>query len=145
MKHLDANVLIAWHRPDHVHHGAVKAWCDDLLDRGEAFGAHDMAWTAFARICTNRRAFKSPSSIDDVFAFRHSVVAQQHHVGVLVGPDHWSTVENLCREHRVTANLVNDAVLAAAAISDGAALVSLDHDFSRFSELAWLDPSQRGR
>ena len=141
MKHLDANVLIAWHRADHEHHERVATWCSDLISRHEPFGAHDLAWTAFLRICTSRRVFKIPSGLDDAFAFRRSVVGQHHYFDPQPTPDRWDRIESQCRTHRATANLVNDAVLAAAATGAGADLVSLDHDFARFRGLSWIDPS----
>lgn len=36
--------------------------------------------------------------------------------------------------------MVSDAVLAAIAIENGATLASTDRDFSRFTELKWVNP-----
>lgn len=140
MKHLDANVLIAWHRADHPHHEVVAQWCRDLLDHREPFGATDLVWNAVLRICSNRKVFLTPSPIDALFAFQTSVAAQLGYLSVNPEASVWERMEELCARHNVSANLVTDAYLAAAAMDDGADLVSLDHDFSRFTGLRWIDP-----
>ena len=140
MKILDANVLIGWHRNDHPHHHAVKQWCDHLLATDEPFGAADLAWVAFLRVATNPKAFKTPSPLVDVFAFRSAVEQRPTCVPIASGPRHWQIMERVGIKHRASANLVNDAYLAAIAIEHGAELVSIDGDFGRFHELRWIDP-----
>jgi toxin-antitoxin system PIN domain toxin len=140
MKHFDANVLIAWHREDHQHHDAIVRWATDLLESDEPFGASDLAWIACLRVCSSPRVFGVPSSLSLLFDYRRSVEGQLTYLPVRPGPRHAELFERLCRRHRATGNLVNDAYLAALAIEDGADLVSLDGDFGRFAGLRWIDP-----
>ncbi len=46
----------------------------------------------------------------------------------------------LVTRHRLTANLIPDAQLAALAIEHGLVLCSADTDFGRFTELRWHNP-----
>ena len=48
--------------------------------------------------------------------------------------------EEVCRDHRVTGNLVTDAQLAALALEYGLSVVTLDSDFQIFSEITVLRP-----
>jgi uncharacterized protein len=140
MKHLDANVLIAWHRADHPHHHDVGRWGAELLGSDEPFGAADLAWVACLRVCSSPRVFPVPSPLPTLFEFRRSVEAQHTYTPVRPRDRHPAVFERLCVQHRAAGNLVNDAYLAALAIEDGAELVSLDGDFGRFAGLRWLDP-----
>ncbi|MCU0261226.1 MAG: type II toxin-antitoxin system VapC family toxin [Ilumatobacteraceae bacterium] len=140
MKHLDANVLIAWHRADHPHHDPIARWGEGLLASDEPFGAADLAWVACLRVCSSPRVFPLPTPLPTLFDFRRSVEAQPTYTPVRSRDRHPDLFERLCVQHRATGNLVNDAYLAALAIEDGAELVSLDGDFGRFSALRWLDP-----
>lgn len=137
---LDVNVVLAAHRADHPHHGAVRPWLDGLLERKQPFAVPDIAWAAFIRIATNRRIFTVPTPIDDAFEFLRAVRAQPGHLAIAPGSGHLTLFERLCRDADASGDLAADAYLAALAIEQGATLVSLDRDFARFPDLRWRLP-----
>ena len=65
------------------------------------------------------------------------------HAGVKVvieRDEHWRILRSYLEQTGMAGNLTTDAHLASLAVSYGAALVSCDGDFSRFSELRWENP-----
>jgi uncharacterized protein len=60
-----------------------------------------------------------------------------------IGSRHSELLESLVLEHSAAGSLVTDAVLAALAIENGAALASADHNFSRFHGLHWINPLRK--
>ena len=59
------------------------------------------------------------------------------------GDRHWDILRRLMIDKDLRAGLVTDAVLAAICIEHGLDIVSADSDFSRFSELNWINPVAR--
>ncbi|MFQ5382292.1 MAG: PIN domain-containing protein, partial [Dehalococcoidia bacterium] len=53
---------------------------------------------------------------------------------------HSKLLASLIREYNLRANMIPDAHLAALAIGHGLTLYSVDTDFARFRELAWVNP-----
>jgi len=56
------------------------------------------------------------------------------------GPGHAEILLGLLGKCQVRGNLVPDAQLAALAIEHGLAVYSDDTDFTRFTELTWVNP-----
>ena len=139
---LDVNVVLAAHRDDHPHHGAVRPWLDDLLAADRPFTVPDTVGASFLRVATNRRVFETPTPREEAFAFCWAVRAQPGHVALDPGEAHLAIFERLCRQYDVVGDLVPDAYLAALALELWCRLASLDRDFARFSELDWLRPGE---
>lgn len=141
---LDVNVILAAHRADHPHHGAVRPWFDALTAGQEPFWVPDAVWASFIRIATNRRIFRQPTPVADAFSFLRAVRAQPGHLALAPSVDHLTVFERLCSEDDAPGDLAADAYIAALAIDQGATLVSFDRDFARFSELRWRLPAEQG-
>jgi hypothetical protein len=137
---LDVNVVVAAHRDDHPHHGAVRPWFDGLVAGTERFGVPDVVWASFVRISTNRRVFEVPTPIGDAFDFLRAVRAQPHHEPIVPAERHLGIFEQLCIDHATSGNLAMDAYLAALTLEQGARLATLDGDFARFDELETVRP-----
>jgi predicted nucleic acid-binding protein len=58
------------------------------------------------------------------------------------GEQYWGIFSKLLLEGQVSGPLVTDAALAALALENGASLCTTDRDFSRFTGLKTVDPSQ---
>ena len=95
---------------------------------------------AFMRIMTHPRITTRPLSAVD---------ASGHVRRWLEVPSTWippatdrtaAVMTELVERHRVTANLVPDAMLAALAIEHGVSVQSADSDFARFPEVEWVNP-----
>ena len=135
------SIIITWHRTDHPDHQPVNKFMHDLLAGPELFGCPDLVWVALLRLCTHLRIFVVPSPLEDLENFRTSVTRQRNYVPVVSRVGHFDVVHRLCRTHRAGGNLVNDAYLAAFSVDQSMTVVSLDHDFARFSAASWIDPS----
>ncbi len=133
---LDVNVLLAAHRGDHPHHGAVRAWFDDLLAGEEPFTVPTLVWASFLRLATNRRVFLEPTPRRDAFTFIDTTSAQPHHLSTGPGPRHMVLLRAMCDEADATGDLVPDAVLAALATEHGCTVATLDRDFARFPSVS---------
>ena len=137
---LDVNVLLAAHRSDHPHYGAVQGWFEGLLAGDVPFTVPDSVWASFIRIATNRRIFTVPTPLDEAFEFLKATRSQPHHVAVVPGERHLELFQELCTRDDAVGDLAADAYLAAIAIEHGCELVSLDRDFARFTGLRWRRP-----
>jgi uncharacterized protein len=142
MKLLDANVLIALHRPDHPHHTAARTWLARNDSVGDPFGAPDLCWVATFRICTDRRVFAAPSTSADMDSFHSSVVARRNYHHIASASGHLVQTLQLMDRHRAQGSLTNDAYLAAFSDRHGMTIVSFDRDFARFVGTRLIDPSQ---
>jgi len=140
---LDANLLLyAANDADPRHDHAVDL-LSDVLNGPHRVGLPWHSLTAFLRISTHPRAFRSPlrpqQATDLVEQWLASPAAwvplpTERHAEVLLG---------LIRRMRITGPLISDAHLAALALEHGVELWSTDGDFARFPDLGWRDPLGR--
>ena len=136
----DVNILINAFRQDLDHHPPCIAWLDRAIDGEAPFALSRLTLSAVVRITTNRRSFRQPSSLEEVFAYCQGLMDQPNCRLVEPGGRHWSIFERLCRESNVTGPMVTDAWFAALAIEQGCEWITLDKDFGRFSGLRWRSP-----
>jgi hypothetical protein len=137
----DVNVLIYAHREDSTwDHSSYAEWLTKLATGPEPFALSVLALIGVARITTNPRIFRPPSTLDDVFAFVGELVARPTARVVAPGPGHLAIFEQLCRDSQASGKLVADAQHAAVAIEHGCTLVTTDSDFDRFPGLRWQHP-----
>ena len=137
---LDVNVVLAAHRGDHPHYGAVRPWLEKVLAGDEGFAVPLMVATSFLRLATNRRVFRIPTPLSDAFAFLDALMAQPGHLGLEPGPHHLRLVRDLCETYDATGDLIPDAVIAALAVEHAAAVATLDRDFARFTSVRQVRP-----
>ena len=135
---LDVNVVLAVHRADHPHHGAVRSWFDGMIASDDPFAVPSAVWASFLRLATNRRIFTVPTPRADAWAFLDAVRAQPHHLALDPGPRHLGLLRRLCTEGDATGDLVPAAVLAATAAEHGCTVATLDRDFARFPSVPHL-------
>jgi toxin-antitoxin system PIN domain toxin len=136
----DVNVLIYAFRTDTAQHAVCKPWLDEIVASDTQFGMSPLALSAVARVTTNPRIFKQPSSIDEVFAYCNSLLSQPHCEIVLPGERHWTLFMRLCIEADVRGPRIADAWFAALAIERGCTWVTYDRDYARFPGLDWRQP-----
>jgi len=134
---LDVNVVVALHRPDHVHHAAVRTWQEQFA---APFTVPAVVWHGFLRIVTSRRIFDEPSSREQAFEFVAAVKARPDHLETAPGVRHVEILRRICDEADVAGPLVSDGVVAALAVECGARVVTLDRDFARFASVEHLRP-----
>jgi toxin-antitoxin system PIN domain toxin len=135
----DVNVLIYAFRADSARHFVCKPWLDKIVLGDSQFGLSPLALSAVARISTNSRIFKEPSSLEEVFAFCDNLLAALP--AGKPGPRHWSIFTRICLEAGVDGPRIFDAWFAGLAIEHGCAWITYDRDYARFSELDWREPT----
>ena len=131
---LDANILLYAYIEELPQHRKVSTWLEDLLEsRDESIAIVLTVATAFLRISTNKRIFKTPSSIADATDRLDELFANPMVESVVPTGKHWSTYSKILREMNIAGDLVMDAHIAAMAVEHSAAVASTDKDFRRFS------------
>jgi toxin-antitoxin system PIN domain toxin len=141
----DVNVLIYAHREDSTpDHPRYADWLTKLATGPEPFAISVLALSGLARITTNPRVFRRPSTTDEVFAFIAQLVQRPTARVVRPGREHLVIFERLCRESGAAGKLVADAQHAAVAIENGCTMVTTDSDYDRFKGLRWHHPLRPG-
>ena len=140
----DVNIYINAHREENVGYEFYHHWLTAQLSGSETFLYCDWVLSAFVRIVTHPKIYKTPTPLDQAIAFTNTVRNQPNTLGIMPGAGHWPIFERLCLETPAIGNLVPDASLAALAIEADAVWVSADTDFRRFEPILtwqWLRPS----
>jgi toxin-antitoxin system PIN domain toxin len=135
----DVNVLVAIHRPQHVHHQVAQQWWHEVRSHDEQVTVPDLVWVGFVRIVTNRRIFTSPSTLDQAWRFVTAMRDQGAYIHYAAHPRLMDLFGGQLVDAGASADLVTDAYIAAAATSLGATIVTFDRDFRRFDGLKVLE------
>jgi uncharacterized protein len=137
---LDANILLYSYDSASASHVVARDYLERSLSGRAPVGLAWQSVVAFLRVATNPRIRQSPMSMREATGHVHTWLGRKNVTLLEPGPRHWEILAGLLIEAKVAGNLVSDAHLAAIAIEHGATLMSSDHDFARFRELAWKDP-----
>lgn len=129
---LDVNIVVAAHRDDHTAHAGAGPWFAQLLADSRPFGVPSLVWGSFLRIATHRRVFRTPTTVDEAFAFVDAVTQQPHYLRIEPGPSYLRLLRAMCDEGGAVGDLVPDAVLCAIAAEHGCVVATMDRDFARF-------------
>jgi hypothetical protein len=131
VKIADVQVLFYAVDPASAHHATAARWLEDAINARESLGLTWSTIQQFLRLGTNR-AF--PGFMRDAEALRW--IEEWLEAGVVVLGDSevgWSLFSELVAGSRRTLrHAIDDAHLAAVAISRGATLASFDSDFAAF-------------
>jgi toxin-antitoxin system PIN domain toxin len=136
----DANVLIhALHRGS-PSHADCRKWLLDLTVRGDEIGLCELAEVAFLRIGTHPNIVAAP--MDDVIGFwKEDLWRYPGTRRLSATPEHPAVFGAYVTELGLVGNDINDAWMAALAVTHGATLVSQDRGFARFRGLRWMNPA----
>ncbi|UCH25616.1 MAG: PIN domain-containing protein [Trueperaceae bacterium] len=138
----DVNIYLRAYRTDLPDHPFYYDWLNDLLHTPTTFAYSDIVLSAFVRIVTHARIFKTPTPLDEALAFTNVIRTHPAAIGLMPGAKHWNIFERLCKETRARGNTVPDAYLAALAIESGVTWVTADSGFRNYRGLNWtlLEP-----
>ena len=129
----DVNVLVAASRGDHPHHQIAFDWLNEAV-AGARLGAilrlPPIVLARFVRLVTHSRIFVQPTPTKEAFHFLDALLAFPGVDVPPLGPE-WAIFRKICLDHRLAANSVPDAWLAATVIHLGDHLVSFDVGFKR--------------
>ena len=125
----DVNIYVNAHWEDNKGHEFYRQWLTEQLEGNEVFLYCDWVLSAFIRIVTNSKIYKTPTPVEQAIAFIESIRSQPNTVGIMPSDRHWEIFKRLCLESKATGNLVPDANLAALAIKSGAVWIGADKDF----------------
>ena len=133
----DVNILIYAFRSDAEDHRRYKAWLEAVINGPAAYGVAPLVLASLVRICTHRRIFSRPSSLDNTFEFCRVILGQPNATVIVPGERHWSIFESLRQDCESAGNIVQDAWFAALAIESGCEWITTDRDYARFKGLTW--------
>jgi toxin-antitoxin system PIN domain toxin len=137
----DVNVLVYAFRKDTAQHRVSRPWLDSVIAGDAQFGLSPLVLSAVARITTNPKIFKQPSSTEEVFAYCDNLMSQPHCELLRPGDRHWGIFKRLCIGTGTRGPRVTDAWFAALAIEHACTWITYDHDYARFPDLDWREPT----
>src|ERR1700687_5200186 len=137
----DVNVLVYAFRRDVPQHRICRPWLVGVVESDMPFGMSPLALSAVIRITTSPRAYITPSTIEEAFAFCENLLAQPNCQIIGPGERHWEIFKRLCVDTDTRGPRITDAWFAALAIEWGCEWITLDRDFARFPGLKWQVPT----
>lgn len=137
---VDANILLYAIDEDSPYNAAAAAWLTEALNGSVRVGLPWQSIGAFLRISTHPRVAKDPLDGEQAWEIVESWLAAPASWVPTAGRATAEIYGRLCRQARISGNLVTDAMLAALAIEHGVSVISADSDFARFSEARWINP-----
>ena len=117
---VDATILLYAEDSLSSHHTPAREWWDTQLSGPDSVCLCWSVISAFIRISTNRRVFKSPLSLEDALRRVQSWLDQPCVRLIQPTGRHWTIFQQMLLRGKATANLVTDAHLAALAMEHGA-------------------------
>jgi uncharacterized protein len=141
---VDTNILIYAHRTDSPFHAAAA---NRIIMLAEGGGAWAIPWPCIHEllaIVTNPRIYDPPTTIEVALDYVGALFQSPKLVLLAETDLHWKTLSELMAMGRITGGRVHDARIAAICIQHAVSeLWSADRDFSRFPQLAVVNPLMR--
>jgi toxin-antitoxin system PIN domain toxin len=140
MKLVDTNVLLYVVQEHSPQHADSRGWLDAALSRGEPVGFAWLALVGFVRIASNPKMSDSALTRPGALAhIDHWIGAPTSHL-LHPGPRHSEFFREALLAARPSANLTNNAHLAAIAREHKATVITFDSDFGQFPGIRWEQP-----
>ncbi|MGI8932653.1 TA system VapC family ribonuclease toxin [Leptolyngbya sp. BC1307] len=144
MQLCDVNIYVNAHRQENAGHDFYRQWLKAQLEGTETFLYCDWILSAFVRIVTHPKIYKTPTPLAQALVFAESVRSQPNALGVMPGAGHWQIFMQLCTDSKAAGNAVPDAYFAALAIEASAVWITADQGFRVFEptlQWQWLRPA----
>jgi len=138
----DVNILVYAHRSELTWHSPCYAWLENAINGKESFGISELVMSAFMRLVTNPKIFKTPTPLEKALQFIDTIRQNENCVIISPGLQHWNIFTSLCQEINAYGNDIPDAYFAALAIESDCEWITTDRGFARFSGLKWRNPSE---
>jgi toxin-antitoxin system PIN domain toxin len=138
---VDTNILVYAHRREIPQYSAAYRSIGSLAGGDESWGIPWPCVHEFLAVVTNRRAFRSPSTLAEAVSQTEAWFASPTLRILEETPEHWSVLREVLERARATGGLVHDARIATLCIEHGVReLWTADRDFSRFEGFATFNP-----
>ena len=72
----DLNVLVYAYREDMADHDRYRDWLTRTVNAGRPYGVSELVLSAFVRVVTNRRVFRSPSAPAEALSFTRRLLSR---------------------------------------------------------------------
>lgn len=133
---LDTNVLVYAFFNDSPFHEPARQMVSGLAASPAAWAIPWPCVHEFYAVATNPRIFPNPELPAQARAQLNAWMQSPSLQLLAESTGHWARLEALLKSGRVAGPAVHDARIAALCLANGVSeLVTLDRDFSRFSEL----------
>jgi toxin-antitoxin system PIN domain toxin len=138
---IDINVLIAAHRHDYSNHKIAKKWLENIMAEGEQIIIPDLVWVGFARIASNSRILKPPSTDIEISSFIEAVTSYKNYIPYAGLRKDITYFERFRVANQATGNLVTDAYIAAICYENSCPIATFDRDFRLFNNINIVTPT----
>ena len=141
---VDTNLLVYAHRPEMPFHESVRQVLAEAVAAPEPVCVPWPCIHEFLAVVSNPRIFKDPTPIQVALDAVERLLTSLSGGFICEGNGYLGTLQRIARPALVQGALVHDARIAALCIFHGVRVLwSADRDFSRFPELAVINPVTR--
>lgn len=138
---LDANILIYAFQADAPAHAVTLRWLKGTLAAGERVYTYELNEVALVRITSFLSLGPRAAPPEEAFRFLNSLHALPNVGRVELGSSGLPRWRQITVDLNLSGNDINDAYLAAVALTHDLTLVTADQGFSRFPGLRVLTPT----
>lgn len=142
---VDTNLLVYAHRPEMPFHETARQVLGEAVAGPEPVCVPWPCVHEFLAVVSNPRIFRDPTPLDVALDAVRRLLASLSGGFLAEGEGYLGALERIARPARLQGALVHDARVAALCLFHGVRVLwSADRDFSRFPELAVVNPLTRG-
>ncbi len=140
---VDTNVLIYAHRVHLPQHDHALKWLTYLAEGQVSWAVPVFCLGEFVRVATHPRIFDPPSTLEQAVSALEDLLLSPTLRVLNPGPRYPALFNETVRSADARGNLVFDAQIVAVCREQGASrILTLDRDFTRFSEIQVLTIDQ---
>ncbi|WP_437584302.1 TA system VapC family ribonuclease toxin [Paramicrobacterium sp. CJ85] len=138
----DVNVLVYAFDEASPHHEEYSRWLTSTLSGREELALFDPVLAGFVRIVTHPRIMVRPADTRVALEFVDILATAPRARWIRSSSEIWATLNDfVTHDAGIKGNLIPDALIAAAAIANGARVATADRGFSRFPGVQFFDPT----
>ena len=138
---IDTNILVYAHRPEMPFHERARHVLATAVTRTEPVAVPWPCTHEFLAVVTNRRIFREPTPMDTALDAIRRLMASLTGGFLAEGEGYLDALDRVARPALLQGAIVHDARIAALCLFHGVRVLwSADRDFSRFPDLAVVNP-----
>ena len=138
---IDTNILVYAHRPEMPFHERARHVLAAAVTATEPVAVPWPCTHEFLAVVTNRRIFREPTPMDTALDAIRRLMASLTGGFLAEGEGYLDALDRVARPALLQGAIVHDARIAALCLFHGVRVLwSADRDFSRFPDLAVVNP-----